>query len=288
MEQEFRRIKVELIDPPHNPVRLSANDTNVDELAESIKQHGLLQPITVFPVNGRFETLVGDRRQRACKAAGLEEIPCIIVDDPDKLTQVVRLTENIQREDMSPIEEGAILKDLQDLNNWGYKTLAAHLGKGVQWIRDRLSLIELPPDVTILVHNKQINIQHAKLLGRITDESTRKEYAQEVMKQGTSARTLELWVELWEHAQDSPDLSGDHPPEPSTLPQVKPHEMRCQLCEGFYPVKHLISIITCRGCLRIIQEVKRADISVASDTHPGDRDRDPGVGDTDGAPTIPA
>uniref|UniRef100_A0A6M3LF12 ParB-like N-terminal domain-containing protein n=1 Tax=viral metagenome TaxID=1070528 RepID=A0A6M3LF12_9ZZZZ len=283
MEQEFKHIPSELIDPPKNPVRVSTSETSIQELAESIKTHGLWQPITVFPVNGRYETLIGDRRQLACKLAGLSEIPCIVVDDAGTLSQVIRLTENIQRVDMSPVEEGAIIRELQELNNWGYKLLSAHLSKSIQWVRTRLYLMDLSPDLQILVHNKQLGVSHALLLGRITDETTRKRYTSEVLSQGTGMKTVELWVQLWEHAQQSPTADIISPEDPSTLPQSLPHKIRCQLCEQYYPVHNMISVVTCRDCVKILQEAKNASSSVSPNPDPYGGDSNIGMGDPDGA-----
>lgn len=285
MEQEYKVIPISLIDPPKNPVRMSAANARIDELVESIKSQGLLQPITVFPVNGRYETLIGDRRQRACKEAGLQEIPCIVIKDPTTLTQVIRLTENIQREDMSPIEEGASVKDLQDINNWGYKLLAAHLGKSTQWVRDRLALLDIPADVQILVHNKMIGIHHGLQLARIFDENTRKSYSEQVMNEGTSVKTLQWWCDMWVRAQETPGEDRGLFDDPSSLPPTKPTKVRCQLCEDYFEIKELRSIISCVGCLQIIKEAGRGRTTMATDPDLGGGDIDTGVGDTGGAKT---
>lgn len=286
MKQEFKNIAADLIDPPKDAVRMDAASENLRELADSIKEMGLLQPITVFPVNGRFETLIGDRRQRACKIAELKEIPCIVVENPDTLTQVIRLTENIQRMDMSPIEEGAICKDLQKLNNWGYKLLAAHLGKSKQWVIDRLKLIDMPPDLQILVHNKQLGLSHALELNRIEDENTRKRYAEEVMRCGTSVKTLEGWVTMYLHAMQTPDIDMSHVEDPANLPQHVPHKIRCQLCEEYYVVRDVTSVIVCRGCIQVLREAKHHESGMAAGTDPGGANSAPGVDDKDRTPPV--
>lgn len=281
MEREFKLIPIDLIDPPKNPRRLNASGAGIEELASSIKQVGLLQPITVFPINGRYETVFGDRRQRACRQADLKEIPCIVVDDPSTLLQVIQLTENIQRMDMTPIEEAASVKDLQDLNNWGYKLLAAHLGKSTQWVRDRLALLEIPPDLQILVHNGQLGQSHALVLGKIEDANTRKNYAEEAMRCGTSVKTLEAWVDMYHHAMNAPDTSMERVEDPANLPQRAPHTIRCQFCEEHYELRFVTSVILCRDCINILREAKLNESRMATSTDPSNPDNDIGMDSED-------
>lgn len=264
---------------------MDAESGNIDELAASIKTHGLLQPPTVFPVNGRYEVAYGDRRTRACKKIGMERIPCIVVDDPSTLTLVLRLTENIQRLDLSPIEEGANLKELQDTQGWGYKILAAHVGKSVMWVRDRLHLLELPPDITILVHQKLIGINHGLLLGKITDAPTRIQYAQETIQNGTGISTLKLWVELWEHTQESPMIDTEEGEDPRQNIQPQEHMIRCQVCEDYFKIHQLMSVIICRGCVQTIQEAKHGDATITAGPEPSNIASDPGLGNQGGETT---
>ena len=280
MEQEFRFIPFALIDPPSDPGRLEPLDEEVRELADSIKSSFLINPLTVFAKGERFEVAAGHRRYLACKMAEKDPVPCIIIENIGNLARTILLTENVQRRDMTPIEEAAQIKELQELNSWGYKLLAAHIGKSTQWVRDRLALLDMPPDITILVHHKQLGISAALELARITDDNVRKSYTTEAISQGSSVATIKLWCDLWVHAQGTPGADGLSQTDVPVGISTPPPTTLCQLCDDRFTFEKVRSLIICTGCMTALAEAKRENARMAANPKPGSRAGDPLPGDT--------
>jgi ParB family chromosome partitioning protein len=279
METQFKQIPLDLIDPPSNPARMEPSDEEVQQLADSIATTLLINPLTVFAKNGRYEVSAGHRRYLACKLAKKETVPCIVIENIDNLARTIMLTENVQRRDMSPIEEAAQIAELQELNNWGYKVMAAHIGKSVAWVQARVALLNLPPDLTLLVHQRTIGINHAFELARVTDENTRKTYTREALQAGSSIATIRMWADMWEHAQQTPNQGNPYLQDNPFDQPTPEHLMLCQTCEGKYRIHDLRTLILCKDCLRIIMEVKRGNSPDTFGIEPGGGDRHPNVGD---------
>ena len=270
VDQILKKIPTELIDPPPSPRRLEPSDTEIEALSDSIKSIGLINPITVAPQNGRFVVVAGHRRYLACKHA-------------DNLHLVITLTENLARQDLSPIEEAATLKELQDSQGWGLKNLAKHTGKSTQWIRDRLALLDIPPDLQILVHTKQIGVAHAFVLANIDDDSARRTYAKEAISQSTGVKTLQLWVDLYIQSHSPiPGLQIEDN-ENGQEPTAQRYLIKCSICDDHFQPQQLRSLILCKDCLNHIVEAKRGNINLHGDAHDVDPGRDPRLGDKDRA-----
>ena len=115
-EEVVRKIKTIEIEPNKNQPRRNFNNESIDELAESIKTYGIIQPIIVTPKGKYFEIIAGERRWRAAKKAGLEEMPCIVREDTEKRNKEIALIENIQREDLNPIEKARSFRELNHIH----------------------------------------------------------------------------------------------------------------------------------------------------------------------------
>lgn len=159
---EVRHIDVDLIMPnPYQPRRVFAEE-ELEELAASIKQHGLIQPVTVRPRGGRFELVVGERRLRAAKLAGLTEVPALVKEWSDKESMEVALIENLQREDLNPMEEAAAFAQLQQHLGLTQEDVALRVGKSRPYVANTLRLLALSPAVAELVSRGTISAGHAR------------------------------------------------------------------------------------------------------------------------------
>ena len=159
---EVRHIDVDLIMPnPYQPRRVFAEE-ELEELAASIKQHGLIQPVTVRPRGGRFELVVGERRLRAAKLAGLTEVPALVKEWSDNETMEVALIENLQREDLNPMEEAAAFAQLQQHLGLTQEDVALRVGKSRPYVANTLRLLALSPAVAELVSRGTISAGHAR------------------------------------------------------------------------------------------------------------------------------
>jgi ParB family chromosome partitioning protein len=187
---EVQQIAVDLIVPnPYQPRRAFAEE-ELAELAASIRQHGLIQPVTVRPRSGRYELVVGERRWRAAKLAGLTEIPALVKEWSDREAMEVALVENLQREDLNPMEEAAAFAQLQRHLGVTQESLAERVGKSRPYVANALRLLTLSPAVAELVSRGTISAGHARAI-LSAPEAKRELLAREVAAEGLTVREAE-------------------------------------------------------------------------------------------------
>ena len=175
---------------PHQP-REFFDEEALNELAESINEHGLLEPIIVKKSIKGYDLVAGERRTKAAKIAGLEKIPAIIKDFTDQQMMEIALIENIQREDLSPIEEARAYKNYIDSTGYTQEEVAKKFGKSRSYITNLLGLLSLPQYVQKEVINGSISMSHARVLSKIDDIDMVINLAQKVIEDGISVRELE-------------------------------------------------------------------------------------------------
>jgi ParB family transcriptional regulator, chromosome partitioning protein len=176
---QIREIAVSRILPNPAQPRLSYEEDSLTELADSIREHGVLQPILVRPVGSQFELIAGERRWRASKLAGREAIPAIVVEFDEQTALEVSIIENLQREDVSPLEEAAMFRKMTDLG-YSVRQLAQKIGKDKGYVENRIRLADAPPEIRELVSVRKDTLSHAYELMKISDERTRRRLAKKV------------------------------------------------------------------------------------------------------------
>lgn len=193
-ESGVRSLRISLIEPDKNQPRKSFNNEDLDDLAFSIEQHGVLQPIIVRPMeNGSYKIIAGERRWRAARLAGLNEIPVIIKDLDDFQTAQISLIENVQREDLNPIEQAHAYRRLMDDYNMTQDQLAHCLGKSRSSIANVVRILNLDESIQDMISKGKITMGHAKVLLGITDKDLLDSLADKAAK-GMSVRDLEQSV----------------------------------------------------------------------------------------------
>lgn len=166
----------------------------LEELAESIKAQGVMQPIVVRPIGeDKYEIIAGERRWRASQLAGLEKIPCVIREVADEAAIAMALIENIQREDLNPMEEAIALKRLQDEFELTHQEVAQAVGKSRTTVTNLLRLISLTDDVKKMLEHGDLEMGHARSLLSL-DPSDQREVARQVVAKGLSVRQTEALV----------------------------------------------------------------------------------------------
>ena len=163
MENIYLLNKDDIIPGKYQP-RTHFNDTELVELSKSIKKNGLIQPIVVRDQGQYYEIIAGERRFRACCMAGFEEIPCVIIKADDYQSANMALVENIQRTNLSPIEEAFAYQKILDESQITQAELAKQVGKSQASIANKLRLLNLPNDIQQLVNEKQLTERHARAL----------------------------------------------------------------------------------------------------------------------------
>lgn len=186
-----QKLKISEIEPNKKQPRKTFSEDALNALAESILQHGIVQPLTVRPYGDGYQIVAGERRWRAAKIAGLKEVPVRIMELSDEQTAQIALIENLQREDLNPIEEALGYQQLIESYNMKQEDVAKQVGKARSSITNSLRLLTLPDDIKAQVRDGEISVGHCKVLIGVADEARQRELAEKVIKDGISVRALE-------------------------------------------------------------------------------------------------
>lgn len=190
--EQISGIRISLIEPNKEQPREYFDQEKLEALAENIREHGVLQPILVRPLgSGSYQIVAGERRWRAARMAGLTEIPAYVKELDDEKTAQIALIENVQREDLSPIEEAQAYRKLMDTYGMTQEQVAKAVGKSRPAIANSLRLLGLPKDVQKMVDSGSLSAGHAKALAGISDNSVMIVTAEECVRNGWSVRQLE-------------------------------------------------------------------------------------------------
>lgn len=185
-------LKISEIEPNRSQPRKEFDEKALSELAESISKHGLLQPLLVRPLPlGGYQIVAGERRYRACRMAGITEVPVIIRELGDTETMEIALIENLQREDLTPIEEALGYQVLIDEHGFSQEEVAQSVGKSRPAIANSLRLLKLPQSILDLVSDGKISAGHARALLTLEEEKLMQELAEEIIKKDLSVRQVE-------------------------------------------------------------------------------------------------
>jgi len=178
-----RIVPVDRIDSNPQQPRLAFNQETLDELAASIREHGVLQPILVRPTGqNRFQLVAGERRWRASKQAGLASIPALIEEIDDDTALEISIIENLQREDISPLDEAAMYDRMVREHGYSIRKLADKLGKDKGYLENRLRLADAPPEIRELVSLRKDTLSHAYELMKVDDPRKRRRLADQVAR----------------------------------------------------------------------------------------------------------
>jgi ParB family chromosome partitioning protein len=194
-EDELAQLQVEALRPGKYQPRTRMDETSLAELADSIRARGVIQPIVVRPVNdGQYEILAGERRWRAARIAGLERIPAVVREVPDEAALGIGLIENIQREDLNPIEEASGLKRLIEEFKLTHEEVASAVGRSRAGVTNLLRLLELAGAVQGMLQDGKIDMGHARALLAV-GKPRQVELAHQIAAKGFSVREAERLVQ---------------------------------------------------------------------------------------------
>lgn len=193
-QDDVKTVEIAKVDPnPYQP-RKVFDEASLQELADSIKEHGVLQPILVRRVEDRYQIVAGERRWRAAGLAGLTEIPAVVKEFNDRLMSQVALVENLQREDLNPLEEAEAYQHLIDEFGMTQETIAESVGKSRTAVANTLRLLRLTEFVKESVSRETISEGHARALLGLNDEKLQDEVCEKVIAEGWSVRATEDYV----------------------------------------------------------------------------------------------
>lgn len=190
----LRDVDIYLIDTNEDQPRKSFDKEKLQELAESIKLHGVVQPIVVRSMGERYSIIAGERRYRAARMAGLATVPVLIKDMDEMQAMEVALIENIQRENLNPIEEAAAIKSLMDLHDLTQEEVSKRISKSRPAVSNAVRLLSLPNEVQDMLRDGSIQAGHARAILAIPDDTNRAIVARRIAQSGASVREAERIV----------------------------------------------------------------------------------------------
>ncbi|AGZ37916.1 ParB/RepB/Spo0J family partition protein [Pseudomonas sp. SWI6] len=218
-QKELQHLPVELIQRGKYQPRRDMDPEALEELAHSIRTHGVMQPIVVRPIDGsRYEIIAGERRWRATQQAGLDTIPAMVREVPDEAAIAMALIENIQREDLNPLEEALALQRLQQEFELTQQQVADAVGKSRVTVANLLRLISLPEVIKTMLAHGDLEMGHARaLLG--LEEDRQEEGARHVVARGLTVRQTEALVRQWLNGKPEPVEPSKPDPDIERLEQ---------------------------------------------------------------------
>jgi ParB family chromosome partitioning protein len=276
-----RNIDVERITPNPEQPRLAMDQATLDELAASIREHGVLQPILVRPLEGgQFQLIAGERRWRASRAAGLTTIPALVEEIDDDTALEISIIENLQREDLSPLDEAAMYDRMVREHGYSVRRLAQKLGKDKGYLENRLRLADAPPEIRELVSLRKDTLSHAYELMKVEDPKKRKRLAAQVARgeltliklhdriEGRPSRAapapldndLELLPEVDDQTTATADAAWTGRPTPG-VPELNDDSLvlaKQQLADA---VEALLGVLQAPHVVREISGVDRANLA---------------------------
>ena len=200
--EELRALPIELLQRGASQPRLDFDKDALQELADSISAQGVLQPVLVRPLgdSGKYEIIAGERRWRATQLAGLHEIPAVVRKMDDRTAMCIALIENIQREDLNPLEHARGLARLADEFDMTHDLIAGSVGRSRSAVTNMLRLLELCDEVKHLLESRQLEMGHARALLTLSEQQQRWA-AQQIIKSGLSVRATEALVRRLQKAK---------------------------------------------------------------------------------------
>jgi ParB family chromosome partitioning protein len=279
-----RLVPIERIEPNPEQPRLAFDEEALQELAGSIKEHGVLQPILVRPISGtnRYQLIAGERRWRATKLAGLETIPALVEEIDDDTALEISIIENLQREDLSPLDEASMYDRMIRDHGYSVRKLAQKIGKDKGYLENRLRLADAPEEVRQLVSLRKDTLSHAYELLKVDDPKKRRKLAEQVARgelslvklreriegrgRGTRAVDGEDGPAPWgepvmdEPSADAEDAQAGWAPQATAAP-VGDESLVAAKQHLAEAVEEFVSVLRAPEVMRSIPDVDRANLA---------------------------
>lgn len=254
-ELTVKMVEMGLIDEPEGIIRIEIDMEKIDELAESIRAVGQLQPILLRPKDGRYEIIYGHRRFMAVQRLGKARISASVKEIDDETAAIMRATENIARENLSIIEEAAIYQDLRDQGGLRIDQIGRKMGMSAGLIMRRLELLKMPNCLTRALHKKQINYGVAEELWQLGESPEMEYYLMLAIDHGATVLVVRGWVKekLNERRRLSSDVGKGGGDDRSPM-ELKPSYYACDICEKPVDLNESIVKRMCQECAGTIKQ----------------------------------
>ena len=254
---KFTRIALSLIDEPAMPVRISMDDRKMDELCQSMSDIGLLQPIGLKHLDGRYEIEFGHRRFIAAQRLKWREIPALVFTAKELQDGAAMLAENVEREDITAAEEAVLFTEAQEKYNLDEAGLMTRFRRSANYIAERLTLLRRDPEVFKALQQRKISFGAAKELNKCTDEGHRRYLLDSAIRSEAGQKVIASWVAQWK-ASIPQNIPATDPAAPAPPRQIEiNHGIECAFCGGYRDPYNMVSIYVHKWELDEIRKVMR-------------------------------
>lgn len=247
---------------PADQQRLKRDPERIQELATSIEQHGIIVPLILRPIASGYETIAGGYRREAASVAGLSHVPAQIYECDDETAWAISTTENLQRHNLSPLEEAEIVRVSHAVKGMTLEQVAHIHGRSVGWVQDRLDLLRWDPILLQAIHTEQISKSAAAPLAGLDNPILRQRLLEEAIRFGATARVTSNWVR-------TAKLQSQHPDDTDVTrlteaPITPPARVvaTCWICRNDLDIAHMSHLPTCPNCIEAVRQ--RLDPSTPS------------------------
>jgi len=255
LKETVQEVDLSLIDEPRGSIRIEIEDEALSELAQSISESGLHQPIILRKKGDRFEVVFGHRRYLAHKKLDLSHIKAIVRKMSDQEAAVSRATENLSRVDLTPVEEAATYKDLIDNHGMSIEQVAVKMAKTPGTIKRRMDILKMHPLLQQAVHRKQISMSVAEELWPISDATDLEYYLMFAIENGATREVARAWCKEWKDLQRRKQVepAGDTVERAPNEP--RPIYISCEICAGPVELGKDKFVRMCPACWETIGKV---------------------------------
>ena len=251
----LKNIPLDLIDRPMIIAREEIDAVEIEELANSIRERGLLQPIVVVERSGRYEIVAGDRRYLACRKLGLESISAIVRHGSEVEVIIDRAVENIQRADLTGLEEARIYDKLVNEKGMAIDEVAKMVGKSPGTVMRRLDILKMPEPFQRAVHKKQIGVTVAEELMRCPDGAHRNYLLEMAVAHGVTKDVARLWVDEFIKGLRTAEGASEERRGVQGPAVREPVYFACGLCQGPVEILEAVELRICQACLEQLETV---------------------------------
>jgi len=253
-KRQLKNIPLDMILEPERELRTVMTREKLEELAQSIKRFGVIEPIVVKRKGEKYEILAGHRRFLASQIAGLVDIPAIIQDCSDEDSEAITLEENIQREDVNAMDIARYLAYLYEQRKLSVTEIAERFNKTPQWVNSHLRLLGMDEMLQAAVEAGQMPYASALELMKIDDQAHRETLARAAIENGASHRTIRNWVIAYQNEKHFREkvASGEYS-TPSTIPQ-NPLTFECFCCKNRHDQNSAITVRLCPDCFDVVKD----------------------------------
>lgn len=233
--------------------RMAVDVEKIRELSVSIREVGLLQPILLRPIDDVFEIVAGRRRFMACQKLEMSTIDSVVVDMDDKDAAIIRATENLSRENLTPLEEATIFSNLLNKYDMDFETIGEKFGYKPGTIRRRMDLLKMPTELRKAVHAGQISVSVAEELWPISDEGDMNYYLSFAIENGCTKNTARGWATEWRKAKRRDKDSGANGGGQVGINEPRVTYVPCDVCTGPVVIGEETILRCCKTCFATIK-----------------------------------